>query len=237
MTPESRLGRLSGFLYLIVVITGMFSLGYVPSQLSVHNDPQATFDRIVASESLFRYGITSLLIEQVSYLLLVLVLFRLLRAVDQNIAAIMVALVAVSVPVAMISVAHRLDVLTLLDQVRSGSDTAQLALQVKALLKAYGNGLLVTSLFWGLWLFPFGFLVFKSGFLPKVLGVFLMLGCTGYVVDVFCSVLSPHYPDMAMANYMTLPAAIGEIGTCLWLLVFGARKPFGAKVTSFPTTL
>ncbi|HET6551928.1 MAG TPA: DUF4386 domain-containing protein [Dyella sp.] len=234
MIPDTRLGRLAGILYLIVVVTGLFSLGYVPSQLSVHNDPLATLDRIAVSDVLFRYGVAAFLVEQVAYLLLALVLFRLLRSVDQSMAAVMVAFVVVAVPMALVALTHRLGVLSLLEHAGPDIHDAQLALQARSLLETYRNGLLLTSLFWGLWLFPLGYLVFQSGFLPKLLGIFLMLGCVGYVVDVFCSVLTPHYADMPISSYITLPAAIGEIGTCLWLLLFGTSRPF-ARRSGFPS--
>ena len=91
--------------------------------------------------------------------------------------------------------------------------------------KAYGNGLLVASLFWGLWLLPFGYLVVKSGYLPKLLGILLMLGCLGYMVNVFGELLVPRYSDTPVSSYARLPASVGEIGTCLWLLLIGARRP------------
>lgn len=233
MTADTGLGRLAGFLYLIVVVTGLFSLGYVPSHLNVPNDPQATLDRIAVFDVLFRYGVAAFLVEQVAYLLLAMVLYRVLCPVDQHMAAIMVAFVAVAVPMALVALTHRLGVLSLLEHAGPGIRDAQLALQARALLETYRNGLLLTSLFWGLWLFPLGYLVFQSGFMPKVLGIFLMLGCVGYVVDVFCSMLTPHYADMPISSYMTLPASIGEIGTCLWLLAFGTGRPF-ARGESFP---
>lgn len=78
-------------------------------------------------------------------------------------------------------------------------------------------------MFWGLWLLPFGWLVFKSGVLPKVFGVLLMLGCLGYAANVFGKLLIPGYAGMAVSNYATAPASLGEIGICLWLLVVGVR--------------
>lgn len=82
---------------------------------------------------------------------------------------------------------------------------------------------LLASLFWGLWLWPFGYLVLKSRLVPRVFGVLLLLGGLGYVMDVFGSLLGTAYPDTALAGAMTLVAAAGEVGICLWLLVFGAR--------------
>lgn len=225
MSAESRLARVAGLLYLIVVVTGMFSLGYVPSRLVVHGDPQATLERMAAFEPLLRYGIASFLVEQVAFLLLGFALYRLLRAVDPMVATVMVALVITSVPLALVSLVERLNLLSLLERGDVTHASDQLLGLARASLDAYRHGLLITSTFWGLWLFPFGFLVMRSRLLPRFLGVFLMIGCVGYVVDVLCSILLSGYSDMAMSDYMTLPAAIGEIGSCLWLLLVGVRRP------------
>jgi hypothetical protein len=227
MTTENKISRLAGLVYLIVVLTGIFSLVYVPSRISVSSDPQSTLANIVASESLFRYGVASFLIKQVGFLLLPLVLFRLLRPVNHDVAILMVALAVVSVPIALVSLVNRLDALSLLTDAYYTATYSAEHLQAAAMqsLEAYGNGLLVTKLFWGLWLLPFGYLVLRSGFLPKVLGLFLMLGCLGYVIDVFGELLVSGYSSTSVPDYVLLPAAVGEIGTCLWLLLVGARQP------------
>ena len=222
MTEQDRISRLAGALYLVVVLTGLFSLIYVPSQIAAAGDPGATASNIVAHESLFRAGIAAFLVKQVAFLLLPLALFKLLRHVQRDLAMLMVALAVVSVPIALVSLVNRLDVLDILggayDQVLL---PGQLESQAMLSLDAYGNGLLVTTLFWGLWLLPFGCLVMRSGFLPRILGVFLVLGGIGYVAQVFWQILVPAtgFPD-----FLLFPAAIGEIGICLWLLVAGAGK-------------
>jgi len=222
MTNENKISRLAGALYLVVVVTGLFSLIYVPSQLTVSGDPHATVSNIVEHTPLFRAGIAAFLIKQVAFLLLPLALFKLLRPVNQSTAALMVALAVVSVPIALVSLINRLDALDII----SGSFSQTLApgeLQSQAMLSlnAYGNGLLVTALFWGLWLLPFGYLVIRSGFLPKILGVFLVLGGLGYVAQVFWQILMP---STSFPDFVLFPAAVGEIGICLWLLVVGVRK-------------
>jgi hypothetical protein len=227
MNDDVRTGRLAGLLYLIVVVAGMFSLAYVPSRINVANDPSATLNNILAFEPLFRLGIASFLIKQVAFLLLPLLLYRLFRQVEARSAMLMVALAAVSVPLALVSLMCRLDVLTILNSpyLAQTLTSEQLRATAKISLDSYRNGILVTSLFWGLWLLPFGRLVLKSGFMPRILGVLLMLGGLGYVVDVFGSVLMVHYGDSAMSNYILLPAALGELGTCAWLLLMGVRLP------------
>ena len=222
MTTEKNLGRLAGALYLVVVLTGVFSLMYVPSQITITDDPAASANSIVAHSTLFRTGIAAFLIKQVAFLLLPLVLYKLLRPVQQSIAALMVALAVVSVPIALVSLANRLDVLDMLNGPHSQAFTLeQQQSQAMLSLHAYGNGLLVTTLFWGLWLLPFGYLVLRSGFLPKILGVFLILGGLCYVAQVFWEIL---LPEVAFPDTVLLSAAIGEIGICLWLLIVGVGK-------------
>ncbi|MBS0486956.1 MAG: DUF4386 domain-containing protein [Proteobacteria bacterium] len=222
MSNENTIARLAGALYLVVVVTGLFSLVYVPSRITVSGDVQATIGNIVAHNSLFRAGIAAFLIKQLAFLLLPLALFKLLRPVHQSMAIIMVALAAASVPIALVSLANRLDVLDILVGTYSQAfSQSQLQAQATLSLNAYGNGLLVTTLFWGLWLLPFGYLVIRSGFLPKILGALLVLGGLGYVTQVFWEILVPatRFPD-----FLLFPAAVGEIGICLWLLVAGVRK-------------
>jgi hypothetical protein len=91
-------------------------------------------------------------------------------------------------------------------------------------LDAYKEGLRVVQIFWGLWLLPFGYLVFKSGILPRALGILLMLGCFGYLIDFTGRALFPGYAESGIAGFVRLPASLGEIGICLWLLVMGARE-------------
>ena len=99
----------------------------------------------------------------------------------------------------------------------------KLQAQVLVYLKFYNNGNQIASIFWGLWLFPFGYLVFKSGFLPKILGILLMFGCFGYMVNFIGHFLFPNYGDTFIARFITMPGSIGEIGICLWLLIMGTK--------------
>jgi hypothetical protein len=95
--------------------------------------------------------------------------------------------------------------------------------EVFMILNSYENGIKITSLFWGLWLFPFGYLVFKSGFLPKILGILLMLGCIGYCINIFGRLLVDDYTKIGIAKFFSIPASLGEIGIGLWMLVTGGQ--------------
>ena len=210
-----RDGRIAGALYLVVVATGMFCLAWVPSQLGTGVADAA------AHIGLFRAGIAAFMAMQVAFLLLPLALYRVLGDVDRRAATLMVALAAASVPIGLMALSHRMEALSLLDSTAAHA-TAAVDAAFAASLQRYGHGLRIASLFWGLWLLPFGWLVLRSARIPRVLGVLLMLGGIGYVVKVFGG-LMPDFADSAFARYATLPAALGEIGSCLWLLAFGAR--------------
>jgi Domain of unknown function (DUF4386) len=227
MSFENETGRQAGVLYLIVVVTGIFSLAYVPSRIPLSGDASAVTASILASLPLFRLGIAAFIVKQVAFLLLPLALYRLFRPTDRTMATLMVALAVVSVPIALVSLAGRLDALSLLTDPRYSAAMSPQQLQAEVMLAvaSYRNGMLITTLFWGLWLFPFGYLVVKSALLPRVLGVLLILGSFGYAIDVFGELLAPGYSQSGVWRFVTLPASVGEIGTCLWLLIAGVRRP------------
>jgi len=226
-SPRSirRLARMAGAAYLVNVLAGIFSLMVVPSIAGGHGNPAATVQTIMAHETLYRAGIAVALFCYVEFLLLPLLLYRLLGAVNRNAAALMVVLALVSVPLSIASLTHKLDVLALLGHAAwpHALDAGQRQAQVMLQLSGYASALLVAQVFWGLWLIPFGWLVVRSGQLPRLLGYLLLLGGLSYVADVAGHVLVAGYGEMSFAGYVTLPAALGEIGTCLWLLVMGAR--------------
>lgn len=226
--------RQAGALYLLVVITGIFSLVHVPTQISVTGDMAATIDNMGNMESLFRWGIAAFIMMQISFLLLPLALFRLFRSVNETLATLMVILAVTAVPMGLLSLSHKLDALSLVTDPRFADlSAAQLETQVGLALAAYGNSLTLTTLFWGLWLLPFGYLVFTSKFLPRVFGILLMLGCFGYLINLFADLLWPGYAASGLPRFVRLPASLGEIGICLWMLIVGAR-PTKLKVSPTP---
>lgn len=217
--------RQAGWFYLGVVLTGIFSLMYVPSQLIVWNDAATTFKNISTSETLFRWGIVSSMACYVFFIFLPLNLFRLLESVNRWHAHLMVVLSIVSVPISFLNLLHKFSILNLLHpELPSTLTQVQVQEQVMFHLNAYNDGIVIASVFWGLWLFPFGYLVFKSGILPKALGVMLMVGCFGYLINIVANLVNPTYADLGIAGWVRLPASLGEIGTCLWLLIMGAKE-------------
>jgi hypothetical protein len=190
--PIQRTARVAGFLYLML-FPAAFGLIYVPSRLVVPGDAAATAGKIMASESLFRLGIVSNLLIAIVHILVVLALYRLLQSVNKNMASLLVIFGLAGVPIWMLGEATQLAALLLL----SGADYLKVftADQLQALtllfLNLHESGLNIAQIFWGLWLFPMGYLVYKSRFLPGILGVLLMIDV--WYVQSFAAFLFPNF--------------------------------------------
>lgn len=222
MRPITNPGRVAGALYLLVAVTGAFSVMYVPRVLIVSGDAAATARNILASETLFRVGIVGELLSAVIFAFLVLSLYRLLNGVDKTQASLMVILALLSVAIAFVIVLNELATLRLLHATGlSVFDSSQREALGSLLLGVHEDGFVVNSIFWGLWLFPFGVLVFRSGFLPRILGILLLVNGVAYVSQSLTSLLLPQY-EHAVAR-ATFPALTGELWIMLWLLVRGAN--------------
>ena len=221
-SPRMR-ARVAGFLYLGLGLFAPFSLLYIPSRLIVPGDAATTARNIMASESLFRLGIVSALITVIVNILVVLALYQVLKPVNKNITWLMVIFLLVSVPITMLNELNNFAVLFLL----SGADSLKIftADQVHTLVSLFLNlhatGLNIAGIFFGLWLFPMGYLVFKSGFLPRFLGVLLIIGCLGYLIQSFTAFLSPNLAvKIALLPVLT---SWGELLFPLWLVIKGVN--------------
>jgi hypothetical protein len=193
---------------------------YVRSHVFVPGNAAATAKNIVASEGLFRSGVVSWLIGQTVFILLLLALYKLLKPVNTNHALLMVIFALVGVPIAFINELNQLAALLLL----SGAgyltvfEADQLHAQAMLFLDLHQHGISIAQVFWGLWLLPLGNLVFRSGFLPRILGVLLMIGGFGYLIDSVTFVLFPNF-DATISQF----TFIGELLLPLWLLIKGVN--------------
>ena len=217
-------GRFAGLLYLLTAIPNVFYLIYLPSVLIVPGDATATAGRIMASESLFRMGIVSELAGATIFIFVVLALQDLLKGVNKKYASLMVTFFVISVPISCVNVLNQIAVLRLLrgDSFLSVFDQRQLDALVMVFLNLHGYGTIVAQIFWGLWLFPFGVLVFKSGVLPRILGVLLIIGCFGYIAARVTVLLFPASGHM-VHELLIAPGGVAELSILLWLLIKGIQ--------------
>ena len=225
MDELKRQARTAGVLYLLVAITAPIGLIYAPGALFVSGNAPATAHHIRTSESLLRIGIASELFHQVVQVFLVLALYRLFKAVNEAHARQLVIFGAlVSVPIVFVNVINEIAALILASgaEFLSVFDKSQLDALAYLFVRLHSQGINVVEIFWGLWLFPFGILVRRSGFIPRALGVLLMLAGYAYVVDSLTTLLLPRYADMVgeLAGFVEL----GEIPIIFWLLIWGAKE-------------
>lgn len=221
-----RDGRVAGALYMAVVAGGLLGLAYVPGQLGPMDDPGAVAAALSEHAGLFRLGIAALLVMELAFLLLPFALFRVFRDAGETAATLMVVLAVASVPVALVGIGHRWNALAILDAGLALPAEAA-AMQAWQSIRACSSALWIASLFWGLWLLPYGVLVLRSGRIPRVLGALLVLGGIGYVAAIAAD-LAAIATDSIVFRALRMAAAAGEIGSALWLLAFGARLPRGA---------
>ena len=217
MNPK-KTARVAGFLYMLLIPLGVFGMLYVPNTLFVPGDVPTTISNIMANQTLFRSSIVIALLTQVVQIFVVLYLYKVLKPVNKNHAVLMVVFILVAVPIAMLNELNQFVVLLLLN----GSDylTIFSSDQIQALVALFldlrHTGINIAQIFWGLWLFPMGYLVFKSGFLPKIIGAFLIVACFGYLADSFIFFFAPNF-GITFSEFTFL----GEAMITFWLLIKG----------------
>jgi hypothetical protein len=227
-------GRVAGLWYLLLCVIGPLRLMYIPGKLFVHGNATATVNNIAAHQWLFRFGILGDLLCAVILIFLVLAFYRLFKDVDQNLAVLVVIFggvmpalidfVGVVSDAGALTIARGADFLSVFDKPQRD------ALAVLFLhLRDHQNT--AAEILWGMWLFPLAVLVYRSRFLPRFLGVWLVINGFAYVLLSFTGVLLPQYQNKVFI--FSQPALFGELALMLWLVIKGARpQPLDAVAFS-----
>ena len=223
MNSTKRQARVAGLLYLLASIPAPFALIYVPNRLIVPGDATATANHLRTSETLFRLGIVSEVFGFIMFIFVVLALYRLFKGVNEKHALAMAILLLVSIPISLLNVLNDIAALILVSgaDFLSVFDKGQLDALAYLFLRLHGQGFVVAQIFWGLWLFPFGILVIRSGFIPRFLGYLLFIAGFGYVASSFTSLLLPSYAH-AVDQFAGI-LELGELLIIFWLLIWGAK--------------
>jgi hypothetical protein len=231
MNPTKKTARIAGLLYLLMGVASTLSLN-IPSAFIVRGDAAATAEKIASSQLFYRFCVISDLAAQILFVFLVLVLYQLFTEVDKRLARLMVALVLVQVPMAFANMLSGIAPLVLLNGADFWSvfDKHQLDALAMGSLILRGYGINAIIALWGLWLLPFGLLVFRSGFIPRILGVFLIVACFS---DLAISVTCLLFPAYERIVHKLLIFGVGELLIILWLLIKGARvQPLDDSVSA-----
>lgn len=216
--------RLAGLLYVLMSLPAPIALAYVPSHILVEGNAVATTNNILTHEFLFRLSIISQFASTIIFVVLALVLFRLLRQVNQHLAILLVIFVIVQVPIVFLIETFNFSALMIANgEIYHAVQTEQKQDLVLLLINMHAYGIVVLEIFWGLWLIPFGQLVYKSGFIPKIFAFCLFIGGIGWISDSVTFLLFPTYHPF-VSRYIMIVGAIGEFPIVFWLLIKGVKN-------------
>ena len=218
--------RIGGVLYLIIIVAGMLGEVFVRNRLIVSGDATASANNIMASPLLWRIGIAGDLIMHMCDVPLMLVFYVLLRPVNSTLALLAVLFNLIQTAVL---VANKLNLLAALFLLGSASylkafEPHQLHALTYLAVKAHGYGFGIGLIFFGCTCLVLGYLISRSGYLPGILGVLMQVAGVCYLTNSFALLLAPAFAD-AIFPAILVPAFIGELSLCLWLLVKGVNVP------------
>jgi hypothetical protein len=226
MESTIKTARRAGALWLLMAITGGFGLFFIRSYVIVPGDAATTAANLLASESMFRLAVTGTLVGQVFFFFFGLTLFRLFGKVDKWLARVLLASIMMTAGIGVINQLNNLGALFVL----SGQDFLKVfsgeqlnALAMIFLRQANNSGQALLEIFWVPYYFSFGLLIIRSGYLPRVLGVLLMIASAGFAVNLLDKFLTPAFYPAAFTQLAMTLSAIGVLPTMLWMLIKGAR--------------
>lgn len=236
MNSIEAAARRAGALYFLFMVVGLIDL-YGFSGFLVPGDAAATARNITAAEFTYRIGILTDFVALLLFVFLVVSLYNLLKEVHKWQAMLMVLLVSVGVAIGLANLFNKIAPLILLsgDRYLSVFTKAQLDALALGVLNLNSDGNNVDTVFWGLWLFPFGILVIRSGFFPRALGILLLVAGVGNVASGVTSIVLPPYSHVV--SRITMPLVFGEFPMIFWLLIKGAKPPQPHAESSFPADI
>jgi hypothetical protein len=220
--PTRRDARIAGAWYLAMILTGAVGILYVPMRI-VDGGMAAIPGNLVADADVVRLGILASVACQITFLFLGLSLRRFFAGVDEEQARLLMTLITAAAPIAIVVELFNLTAL----QLAQSPTQQELALHFFA-LRQVGVG--IAGFFWGLWLFPFGLLVIRSGFVPKLLGGLLLVGGAAYVADSTLALFAPEL-RAEITGFFMLPLAIGELAMVIWLFARGPKPALAVRTS------
>jgi hypothetical protein len=223
MNAIKKQAHIAGILYVAASITAVFAWVYVNGKIFVRDDATATANNIRASDTLLRLGIAAELIGSIIFIFVVLALYRLFKPVSEKHAMAMAILLLISTPISLLAVLGEVAALIVTGGANflSSFDQHQLDGLSYLFFRLHGQALVVAQIFWGLWLFPFGLLVIRSGFIPRFLGYLLWIAAFGHITNSFAAVLLPAQRQ-AIAQFADI-LQMAELPIIFWLLIWGAK--------------
>lgn len=219
MYSINKTARIAGFLYLLLAPLGFFGLDYIPS-ITVPGNAMTTVSNIMTHTVLYRLSTLSALLIPILTASIALFLYKLFKPVNKTQAALMVIFTLIATPIAMLNELNHYAVLQLLNgtEYQKVFNVDQLYSQVMFFLDLSHYGVKIAGIFWGLWLLPLGYLILKSSFIPKFIGILMLIAGFGYIVDSVALFLLPGF-NIGISQF----TFFGELVLLLWLLIKGVN--------------
>ena len=223
--------RLAGLVYFVFMIISIVSEFLLPNYF-VKGDPTATSINIGSNELAYRFSILFGLVTLVIFIFLVVILYKLLKDVDRSKAMLMVLLVTIGVAISFSNLLNKFAPLVILSEETYLSifNTTQLDTITYFFLRFRGSSSVIPMVFWGLWLFPFGILVIKSGFIPRILGILLLVAVFAFIITSITTIILPDYRQLV--SKIMMPLYVGEVPIIFWLLIKGVKLKELSNTTS-----
>ena len=226
VNSPKRLARIAGVLYLLVGIFGGFAEGFVDPKMYVVGNAAATAGNVVANAGLVRMGVVAHLLNGIFFISLAMTLYMLLEHVNKNLARSFVILVALATGMTCLNAIFQFEGLRVAtdSSYATAFGVAGSNALVLLLIETQHYGTLAAQVFFGLWLVPLGYLAYKSsGMFPKWLGVLLIVGGIGYIVDLLAAFLAPNFEQQIRTFVVVIPATLAEVSMLLYLLIIGVK--------------
>jgi len=217
--------RIAGFLYLIVIVGGVFAELFVRGRLIVHGDAAATAHNIVAHELLYRWGFAvELFYCAFCNVPLALIFYNLFKVVNKNVALLVVFFDLVGTAIESVSLLAHFAPLVFLGggHYLSAFNEEQLQASAYMSLQLFDTGFAICLVFFGFYCLSLAYLILRSTFFPRLIGVLLAIEGLGYLINSFALFLAPALEARIFPYFMA--TAIGEVALCLWLLVMGVNE-------------
>lgn len=218
----NQFAKITGIGYLIIFITGFFSNFFVLENVIVWDKAEKTVQNLIHNEMLFRFGIIGFVLMVIADLLLAWTLYYLLIKVNKSISLLAALFRIVNAAIFGFALMYLLNVLNILPDAENSN---QMGKEIIYAFTGFNNTWLIGLIFFGFHLIILGYLIFKSGYIPKILGVLLFIAGVGYLIDSFAIILLPNYNDYKETFMMIvlLPGIIGELSFTIWLLAKGFK--------------
>jgi hypothetical protein len=232
MEPTKKTAKMAGLFYLIFITLSIFTDLIGRSKIIVFGDAAATAKNIRAAEALFRIGILSDLLSAIFFLLAAWALYKLLKPVNGSLALLFLLLNLGGVAVQCINLLNLFAALLVLNSSAAlqGFQADQLQALALFFINLHKHGFMIAQIFYGTWLGPLGYLIYKSGYLPKLLGLLVLLDCVCWLLYFFAFVL---FPDFKLISYLSFPVGfLAEFSLSLWLLIKGVKELKPASIQS-----